>query len=208
MIKKIIEVLDEDTIENIENGANKDLRVISFDNSQGTKWYKNSIIKKANKLGIEISEETSEVFPNLFLKPYETGQEEEVLYLNMKSNPNFFDIEGSYQFPTVASILLTLDQIKKKDILVIGRSKELGLPLINALVKRDYTVIATHSKTVNIDRFFDSVDVIVNMSDKRLDIDEESDIQIIDVSGIGQGIKIGQLTTSYLLNQVTKYKVK
>lgn len=226
MIKELIKEIDNETIDILSNMKEQAiLSVIETDYSKGNKMYLNSIKRKGKELGVLVDHGEpglKKLSRNvLILKP--EAAEEMYSYTMLKEQLRYMDVEGKNQEPTINAAALTIDKIafleNRSDlhILIINRSKDLGRPLADELLDRDYTVTVAHSKSSI--RSYSNYDVIVTATGSsqddlynKLKINPSQDKWWVDVGYDLTPDKdnekliqnIGRLTTSYLFNKVAK----
>ena len=221
MIKELITEIDNQTID-ILGGLEEQviLSVIETDYSKGNEMYLNSIKRKGKELGVTVDHGepgVKKLSRNvLILKP--EAMEEMYSYIRLKEQLRYMDVEGKSQEPTINAAALTIDKIafleNRSDlhILIINRSEDLGRPLTDELLDRDYTVTIAHSKSNMSD--YRNYDVVVTATGSNQDdvYSKNKDNWWVD---IGYDItpdkdnkklvqNIGRLTTSYLFNEVAK----
>lgn len=221
MIRELITEIDNQTID-VLGGLEEQaiLSVIETDYSKGNEMYLNSIKRKGKELGVTVDHGepgVKKLSRNvLILKP--EAMEEMYSYIRLKEQLRYMDVEGKNQEPTINAAALTIDKIafleNRSDlhILIINRSEDLGRPLADELLDRDYTVTIAHSKSNMSD--YRNYDVVVTATGSNQDdvYSKNKDNWWVD---IGYDItpdkdneklvqNIGRLTTSYLFNEVAK----
>ena len=60
-----------------------------------------------------------------------------------------------------ATVLAILDLISSSNIVIIGRSSHIGIPLVNYLIEKNATVTICHSYTKNLSKITNMADVII-----------------------------------------------
>ena len=89
---------------------------------------------------------------------------------------------------TALGVMAILDsiytQLEGTNVVVVGRSKLVGLPLVSLLLKRNATVTVCHSKTVNLKEITSQADILIVAIGKKEFIKSDyvkSDAIVIDV---------------------------
>lgn len=191
------------------------LAVFYFDNAKGNKWYANSIKRQAKKLGIKVEVYKGNADTE-FLE--QVKRSDKALLLKPEINSNTYqlcknhtlktdkDVEGEIQSPTVEAVSKAVEDLgARQDILLIGRSKDLGIPIALDLISKDHTVTVAHSKSgIHLSTTYST---IINLAPIR-NLKVES-LDLIDVAGTieehrsNKIIKnIGKLTTMILFQKL------
>lgn len=225
-MKSIIDVSVEEVESQIKDitKVNK-LTVINTDDSTGNKWYANSLVSRGKELNIEV--EVVDYKNNL-----DIVDEGKVLVLKPEDNIKMINYNklieqykdkniepNGIQLPTIKAICKLVEIVgTNQDVLVINRSRELGLPLAHQLIQENHTVTVAHRQSCNIESKFDNYDVVIEASGafKGSDFTTYRDwgYIVIDVSGrlkqeeLADNLhlisNVGRLTTSYAMLEVTK----
>ena len=132
----------------------KDLIIFKLDDSKATNQYINAI--KKTDLSIDVvdtptfdrEELEGKYLASLVMKPYNANEHQKMTYSTLVCLLEDFNVElNGIQYPTINAIVKAVEEMESnKNIVVIGRSEELGIPLANELIRKDYIVTVVNSK--------------------------------------------------------------
>ena len=195
----------------------KDLIIFKLDDSKATNQYINAI--KKTDLSIDVVDKPTfdreelegKYLASLVMKPYNANEHQKMTYSTLVCLLEDFNVElNGIQYPTINAIIKTVEEMESnKNVVVVGRSEELGIPLANELIRKDYIVTVVNSKN---NYALINADIIINTAPiKRVAF---SGLEtIIDVSGTiketnaKRVIKnIGRRTTEELENMVKQLR--
>lgn len=195
----------------------KDLIIFKLDDSKATNQYINAI--KKTDLSIDVvdtptfdrEELEGEYLASLVMKPYNANEHQKMTYSTLVCLLEDFNVElNGIQYPTINAIVKTVEEMESnKNVVVIGRSEELGIPLANELIRKDYIVTVVNSKNSYTST---NADIVINTA--PIESVEFNRLEtIIDVSGTiketnaKKVIKnIGRRTTKELENMVKQLR--
>ena len=195
----------------------KDLIIFKLDDSKATNQYINAI--KKTDLSIDVvdtptfdrEELEGKYLASLVMKPYNANEHQKMTYSTLVCLLEDFNVElNGIQYPTINAIVKTVEEMESnKNVVVIGRSEELGIPLANELIRKDYIVTVVNSKNSYTST---NADIVINTAPIE-SVAFPGLETIIDVSGTiketnaKKVIKnIGKRTTKELENMVKQLR--
>ena len=195
----------------------KDLIIFKLDDSKATNQYINAI--KKTDLSVDVvdtptfdrEELEGRYLASLVMKPYNANKHQKMTYSTLVCLLEDFNVElNGIQYPTINAIVKTVEEMESnKNVVVIGRSEELGIPLANELIRKDYIVTVVNSKNSYTST---NADIVINTAPIK-EISLLGLEIIIDVSGTiketnaKKVIKnIGKRTTKELENMVKQLR--
>ena len=195
----------------------KDLIIFKLDDSKATNQYINAI--KKTDLSVDVvdtptfdrEELEGRYLASLVMKPYNANEHQKMTYSTLVCLLEDFNVElNGIQYPTINAIVKTVEEMKSnKNVVVIGRSEELGLPLANELIRKDYIVTVVNSKNSYTST---NADIVINTAPIK-EISLSGLETIIDVSGTIKETNakkvvknIGRRTTKELENMVKQLR--
>ena len=181
----------------------KDLIVFKLDDSKATNEYIKSIKKRditidvTENVFVDLKDIKNKYLASLVVKPDSHNKLLQGQYRMLVDILGDFNIEPQgIQYPIINTIVKIVEQLpSNKNVVIIGRSEELGIPLANELIRRDYIVTVVNSKNNNA---LTNAEVVINTApiDKLLYTDIAT---VIDVAGT-----IKETNADVLINKIGK----